>query len=559
MAVHPVTITQLTNATSQADYHLFGRHLNSSLYQAPMYEPGQGINAQNYSWPVNILMPTPHPNGMYLQGSQAASAVQLNQPTKNVISNYTGPAPSMNSSNTGSQPNITIYFMGDTRSSTAVDFRARTLGMSTQCKIMTSECYTDSNTTDSFAFSCPGGFQGDLNQCSPNIWPAEGDVGTSSCPTGIGFAKDPQLSQTADYITVNDAFGTPSGYLIEVFSQNPVYFGTWATGFPAGGDTSNPLFGGNADGVSDQEVFANGSTNAIWMLNCSATVYEVEYTYVNGALHSFDAQLASGDWGAFYSAPFSWFSYAMGLQPVQVALSDAAYLAGYTAENSTDLANIWARAFSRAALSLSIGVFEPLVNNLEQLRDDAVNVARVPMIPLYLLLSLKLLYVVVVITLAIGVYCFTHPAETEVVKAQLSVHGLAAAHFNEPDLVRSNVVKEVQSRLDRSGGSGSDSSRRNSEKGSSDGASSNEASEPTQGQVGRAATAPVTSREMDAAEDQEHKPKVGLIATKEGAWTFAVLANGAWQSVKPIVKEVVLQEAQAGQLGTAGNVYAAWK
>lgn len=522
-----------------------------------MYAPNQSPNSQNWSWPINIDMPTPHTSGMFLHGSQAAATIQLNQPTKNLIANYTGPAPSQTGAGEASQqPNITIYFLGDSRSSTALDFRAHTLGMSTQCKIMTSECYTDSNATDPFAFSCPGGFQGDITFCQPNIWPIE-EYGSGSCSTGIGFAKDPQLSQTAGNIMLGDFSGLGAGEIIELFSQNPIYFGTWATGYPTAGDIDNPLFAGTtADGMPDQEVFADGSTNAIWMLNCSATIYEVEYTYVNGALHTFDTKLASGDWGAFFSAPFSWFSYALGLQPVESSLRNAAYLAGNTARNGTDLANIWALAFSRAALSLSIGVFEPLVNDLEQLRDNAINVARVPLVPLYLLLSLKLLYVVVVIVLAVGVYCFTHPAETEVVKAQLSMHGLAAAHFNEPDLVRSNVVKEVQSRLGQAGSpDGGDDSRRESDSPSSDGASS---TDPKQ-QVNRATTAPVTSREQDAAEGQEHKTKVGLIPTKEGAWTFAVLANGAWQSIKPIVKEVVLQEAQAGQLGTAGNVYAAWK
>lgn len=546
IAVQPVTITQLTNVTSPRQYHAFGRRLNSTSYETPMYAPNQSPNSQNWSWPVNIDMPTPHTNGMFLHGSQAVATIQLNRPTKNFISNYTGPT-----ANTKS--NVTIYFLGDSRSSTALDFRAHTVGMSTQCKIMTSDCYTATNETDYLAFSCPGGFQGDLTMCQPNIWPTD-EYSSGSCSTGIGFAEDPQLSQTANNIMLGDFSGLGAGEIIELFSQNPMYFGTWATGYPTAGDSDNPLFyGTDDDGMADQQVFANGSTNAIWMLNCSATVYQIEYTYVNGALHTFDAKLASGDWGAFFSAPFAWFSYAMGLQPVESTLRNAAYLAGNTARNGSDLANIWALAFSRAALALSIGVFEPLANDLEQLRDNAVNVARVPMIPLYLLLSLKLLYVVVVIVLAVGVYCFTHPAETEVVKAQLSVHGLAAAHFNEPDLVRSNVVKELETRLGQAQGGGDDG---NSSRRESDGSSA--AADPKR-QVNRATTTPVTSREQGAAEDQEHKTKVGLIPTSEGTWTFAVLANGAWQSIKPIVQEVVLQEAQAGQLGTAGNVYAAWK
>lgn len=94
MAVHPVTITQLTNATSPRKYHSFGRHLNSSSYESPMYAPNQSPNSQNWSWPINIDMPTPHTSGMFLHGSQAAATIQPNQPTKNLIANYTGSPPS---------------------------------------------------------------------------------------------------------------------------------------------------------------------------------------------------------------------------------------------------------------------------------------------------------------------------------------------------------------------------------------------------------------------------------------------------------------------------------
>lgn len=560
VAVHPATITQLTNASGPAHYHAYGRALNASLYPAPLYPPLSLNNTQTFSWPVNIFMPTPHPSGSFLAGSQAAAMLQLDQPSHDVLSNYTGPVPD-------SAGNKTVYFFGDARSSTALDFRTRTLGLSTQCQVMTTDCYTDSNATDAMAFACPGGFQGDLTYCLPNEWPAANDTyGGGSCTTGIGFARDAQLSQTAGSLNVTDVSGFPSGTLVELLSQNPLYFGTWAVGYPAAGDGANPLFAN-----ADQQVFTNGSSNAVWLLNCSATVYDIDYTFVDGALRTLTPTLADGDWAALLSAPFAWAEAALGLQPASLALDDAAFLAGYTAQDAHDLARIWARAFSRAALTLSVGVFAPRRNDLEQLRDNAVAVARVPLVPLYLLLGLKLLYVVVVVVLAVGVYCFTHPAETELVKAQLSVHGLAAAHFNEPDLVRSNVVKEVQSRLDtaaaKNGGSNAGGEKTSSSDRSSSTSSAvvvTEVDPKQQGSLPRAATAPVTSQEQEAAAaaaegDASDTPKVGLLPTREGTWTFAVLANGAWQSVKPIVQDVVLSQAQAGNLGTAGDVYAAWK
>jgi len=178
------------------------------------------------------------------------------------------------------------------------------------------------------------------------------------------------------------------------------------------------------------------------------------------------------------------------------------------------------------------------------------------LIPLYLLLGFKFLYVVTVIVLAIGAYCFTHPAETEIVKAQLSVKGLAAAHFDQPDLLRENVVKEVQSRLNLAK-NGADASVGGAGGGqySEDRASSSH-SIPVGEPPRRAATEPGA---VPAGPADDHPPKIGLMPTRTGAWQFVLLANGAWQSVKPMVQSFVLAEAQTGKLGATGDVYAAWK
>ena len=155
-------------------------------------------------------------------------------------------------------------------------------------------------------------------------------------------------------------------------------------------------------------------------------VYDVSYTWVNGSVHTFNATASSSDMGGLISAPF-----AFQVGQAAVALSSIANSASVQ-NTSNDLANAFAEGWSNAALALSVGALEPTSTIIEQVRDSTVSVARVPMIPLYLLLGLKALYVVAVILLAIGVYCFTHPAETEVVKSQLSAKGLAAAHFDTP-------------------------------------------------------------------------------------------------------------------------------
>lgn len=552
IATHPATITQLYN-TSRQEYHSFGRALNKnetllnpSCANGPGLAAGTGTNYQKWWWPCNIIMLSTALSNIFLQGVQDASELQLSQPTNNLIFNYTSAVDV--TAGPGGKATRTVYFFGDARSDSKVDYKAQTLGISTQCQMATADCYTGDNGT---AFRCSAGFRGDLWACQPDSW--YGGNG-SHCSTGIGFAPDAQLSRSAGFTTLTDTSQEGTGYnwgeIPVLLRQNPMHFAAWAYGYPTA-DMNNKLWS-----TFDQQIFPNNTIVAQWLVNCSATVHDVTYTYVDGALHSFAATPAAAEWGGFFSAPFAW-SGLDGMQPAKLALEQAAYLASYTAQSSSDMASIWAHEFSKSALAMSVGVFAPAINELEQLRNSTVNVARVPTVPLYLLLGLKLLYVVTVVVLAIGAYCFTHPAETEVVKAQLSVKGLAAAHFDRPDLLRESVVKEVQSRLDQAGGGDSGSAGNG---GGNDGGGPSNPKQP----LHRAATDPTGSHTQQRAQgegetEEEHAPKVGLMPTRAGTWQFVLLANGAWQSVKPLVQSLVLSEAKAGELGAVGDVYAAWK
>ncbi|KAI1628977.1 hypothetical protein EDD37DRAFT_30846 [Exophiala viscosa] len=536
VATQPVTITQLYNTSTKA-YHSYGRNLNPGTAEYPIcpdgpgYQAGSGGGYQEWWWPCNLIISMQHENDVYLEGSQAVADLQLAQSTNDVISNYTGPLSS------DSTQNQTVFFYGDTRSSNTLDFKAQTLGVSTQCIMATTMCgYLNNNETDDWSFRCSEGFGGDVTYGYPNVWPANASDadsgGTGGYTTGIGYAIDAQLSEAAPMVNWTDG-GLVEGTIQSLLRQNPTHFATWAVGYPSD-DIKNPLFSS-----LDPQVFPNNSLTAVWILNCSSTVYDVTYTYVDGALHSFNATLAEPVWGAFFSAPFAW-SYLKGLRPAQLTLENAAFKAGSTAKTAADIATIYAKEYSKAALQLSVGAFQPYVNDIEQVRNSSISVARIPLVPLYLLLGFKFIYVLVVIILAIGAYCFTHPAETEVVKAQLSVQGLAAAHFDQPDLVRKNVVQEVQSRLDPAKNGGSPTSET-----------------PVQ-PLERAATAPALGG-GPAGEATEELPKVGLMPTRAGTWKFVLLADGAWQSVKPIVQTLALNEAKAGKLGDIGDAYAAWK
>ena len=124
------------------------------------------------------------------------------------------------------------------------------------------------------------------------------------------------------------------------------------------------------------------------------------------------------------------------------------------------------------------------------------------------------------------------------VKAQLSAKGLAAAHFDDPRLLQQNVVKELHARL-QAGREGTATQ-----------------GQPKQG-LPRSNIAPAGSGIPETASESDKR--VGIVAQADGAWRFALVADGVWQSVKPIAVSLVTAEAAAGQMGTAGQFVKAWK
>ncbi|KAF3764421.1 hypothetical protein M406DRAFT_71036 [Cryphonectria parasitica EP155] len=418
LSVQTATVTQLYQVSGDT-YHSFGRQIDrsngssSACAQGPMIPASQGSNLQSFAWPCNIEIPVPYPSNMFLTGGQTRRTAQSGLPSElqseHAILYRTGPATESISHSPSMQ--YPVYFIGDDRSSTNEDFEAWSMGIATQCEIITTKCYKGEENNGT-AFKCPGGFEGDFTMCQAGTWPTGGSKsGQGDCTTGIGFAADAQLSRGAGFTNMTGKDHTSTdGQVSALLQQNPIYFGTWAQGFPAWDDLNTTFKTRGGKSSNDKtEVFAAGASVAMWLLNCSATIYDIDYTWVNGTLHNFRAEPAAPEWGAFFSAPYAWASLSSGLNTAKTNLQSAAWDAAYSAHNATDLANHWARAFSSYALSTSLGVFVPQTNILEQGRNNAVSVTRVPLVPLYLLLCLDWLYVVVVLCLVIGVSCFTHP------------------------------------------------------------------------------------------------------------------------------------------------------
>jgi hypothetical protein len=555
VTVHPAIITQLYNDTTT---HSYGLQINETRCVNSVGEPIGAGDFDNPYWggewkPCNLRSSLGGPFsyvGMY--GADEASRIAAGRSNHHEIRNFTS-------------NDTTYFYLADIHANAKRDFKAQTYAMTTSCKPVTSRCQPGSKwpyTRDDESIVCsPGfntsfGFTGRPQRKVPPFEPRGDKLAGATLDdvaplVGIGFSPDAQLSTRigawnqawhdannisysieteTSYDPVCEPNGPLGGTCFEyIRPNNPLHFATWATGYPTiddmGDDSPTPL-------LDDHEIYqAPNGGPTFWVLQCEAHIYDLTYTWVNGTIHTFHPTLASPAVGGLISGPF-----AFALAPAQLAMSSISQLAGL-APTASKLADIWANGFSSSALAMSIGAWTPKLNEFEQIRNATVAVSRIPIIPLYFLLGFKLIYVLAVVILAIGCYAFTHPAETEVVKAQLSTKGLAAAHFEEPGLLQGNVVQSVQDRLALKRANTSPNAGPTNENGEANGEKG----------LKRAKTMPTEQK------------KVGLVLDKDGAWQFATVVNGVWNSVKPIAETILVNEARAGGMGGFGDVVRAWK
>lgn len=233
--------------------------------------------------------------------------------------------------------------MGDSQSSTSVDFQAKTMGISTSCQIITASCTLENTLYDGIDFDCPGGFAGNFYEPIPGNYDTATNIVNRSANTGIGFATDAQLSNPSRMVNFSDGHATDGapagveGQVMGLLTQNPVYFGTWASGYLNAMTAQTPLQNVSGTGQLDPQIFPNSIADATWILNCSAIIYDISYTFVNGSVHTVQAQQAPPEWGAFFTAPFAW---AQIFSQVSLAMGNAANKAVWSANDSTQLANI---------------------------------------------------------------------------------------------------------------------------------------------------------------------------------------------------------------------------
>ena len=428
-ATTPIVQEQLTRHFTPIN--TYGRGINcSGCAEDSWVQASCPSNSQAMcNYPCNIeTWKLPTAKGVALkegikQAQESAETLFGNSNT-NVIQNISSQAYLQNN---GAQQ---YFFLGDVQSGQDLDFIANTMAVTTQCEVVTQNCQLNS---DSPGFSCFG-YQ------SPSF--------TYSGKVGI----DPTASIVPDNMTMtmvgiqffNDSgLQTPIGFgnqSTELFvAQNPVHFLTWSKGFPPV-DTSTTRY----DEMRQNKFLQlDLSGDNVFVLNCSFSIYNTTYAWVNGTIlrhnqkAAFYPSLAPGMYGAIFGAPFAMNS-ALG----HLSLENAAALAAYKS-NPQDLSSRFADEFSRAAVALSSGIMSPARNLLEQSRNNAEVLTRVPKIPFYLLIGLMALYALGSLILASLAYFLTGIHEAQEVKARLTVDGLVTGLL-EPDATQEQAVKKIE-------------------------------------------------------------------------------------------------------------------
>jgi hypothetical protein len=318
-----------------------------------------------------------------------------------------------------------------------IDYRASTIGVSTQCQPMTSQCNMQTvgpsvGTSRQYTqFNCTESFWGLLGR-PPNV-------------TTVTQAKaeDPHIppmafkpSQSLQYaFFIDPSLSTPYNTAGSNLST-----GNDEVGSPPLPDSGliNPVFVAVAGRISvdDTSVLSNLSRDPgmfdpklAWIdvtLNCSYATFDVNYTWAKGAIHNTSSSPSpNGTLAEMYHGRLHFASVDGGDPDLQANLRRAAH------QNTSEaFAREWANLYSAEVLS-TIGAYTtPRTNFQEQIRTSMI-VTQVPKLPLCLLLAFSLSYIVLGVFLGFAAHR-SSSAEVLALASGLSLAAIIAAACRDP-------------------------------------------------------------------------------------------------------------------------------
>jgi hypothetical protein len=295
-----------------------------------------------------------------------------------------------------------------------LDWRAKTIGVTTQCENIATKCMNPSGSI---------GFSNQEFNCSKSVgFPSEfsGKMGIHQGGTMWNWTLFPNaLPENTSSIEYN--------------LPNPYNFVLQAVGTEKPQDklTKDP----------DMIVRDNFVSNTI--LKCNTTIYDVVYTSINGTItiedhHSSNLNISQSINGpTIFSLLFAHPEQASLPSFVKSGFSTALF----SSESAIEMAQRFANIYSRITLAFGSVALNPLETLVQQTRATSL-VTCVPKAPLFALVGLAGLYLALAIILAVIAVRNTS-GDVADIQSQLSISGLAATRF-----------ESTGSADDNSGGSG---------------------------------------------------------------------------------------------------------
>ncbi|KAJ5949991.1 hypothetical protein N7454_001575 [Penicillium verhagenii] len=281
-----------------------------------------------------------------------------------------------------------------------LDYTVSTYAIHSRCSPVTSEC---ANADDVFGvgttYDCPFAFQGTVNTA----------VGASNSVTMAYFTDSTGSNNDTDDTLIGNPYYYSAMILANMRNARPAAL------------------------QNDPEVLSGGHGGAtIVALSCVSTVYDVEYSSVNGTIKN---------WKSSNSNRSTTLIVQGTQRHTEVGdpnLIQAASIAGL-GNSAQDIADQFALAYGQTALAVASGAFEPRVALVSQVREQFL-VARVPKAPLFALIGVNLLLVILGIILAI-IALIAVRGNTGEVQARMTIPALVASLFESN---KANPVKEVE-------------------------------------------------------------------------------------------------------------------
>ena len=330
-----------------------------------------------------------------------------------------------------------------------LDFHGTTVGVSTQCSLTTEKCNLSRTGYDNYdtQFNCSDNFYGVLG-----LPPVQSDSGIAPNQTAdpnvpplnwkpflslqYGFYIDEGLTQSYATGAFNSTTGifNPSGQCVpDAGLLNPVYLGVagrFDTSTSSQNLTNDP---GIMEGVD--------TTYADFLLSCSYTTYEVEYTWFNGTVQSSSSTKSpNGTLAEMYHGSQMYATITGGAHDLVLNMLQAAQQA-----NSPEFLHDWASLYSVKVMS-RIGAHTTARSNVQEQQRTTLLVAKVPTIALWAIIGCSLAYVV--LGLALGFAAFKSSlTNVQDLAARLSLAGLTAAAFEERDGTgkHERIIKDADS------------------------------------------------------------------------------------------------------------------